>query len=149
MSNFFTDLKSARRFYLQAKKAAEIGFRLHDVGPIHYYSDTYFYHIIEICEKEEDLQYFIHPAMMKLLYHDRDRNSELLKTMHCFLQTPGNPARIAEDLHIHKNTLLYRMNKIKTLTGCTLEDGDEIMSLGLSYKLMRYLNMLPEGIESI
>lgn len=144
MSNFFTDLKSARRFYLQAKKAAEVGLRLQDEGPIHYYSDTYFYHIMEICEQEEDLQYFIHPAMMKLLYHDQERNSELLKTMHCFLQTPGNPAKIAEQLHIHKNTLLYRMNKIKSLTGCTLEDGDEIMSLGLSYKLMRYLKMLPE-----
>lgn len=142
MSNFFTDLRTARRFYLQAKKSAEIGLRLHEEGPIHYYSNAYFYHIIEICEKEEDLQYFIHPAMMKLLYHDLDRHSELLKTMHCFLQTPGNSAKIAEELHIHKNTLLYRMNKIKSLTGCTLEDGDEIISLGLSYKLMRYLKMI-------
>lgn len=144
MSNFFTDLKSARRFYLQAKKAAEVGRRLQEEGPIHYYSTAYFYHIMEICEKEEDLQYFIHPAMMKLLYHDRERHSELLKTMYYFLKTPGNPAHTAENLHIHKNTLLYRMNKIKTLTGCGLEDGDEIMSLGLSYKLMRYLKMLPE-----
>ncbi|MCI8281426.1 MAG: PucR family transcriptional regulator [Lachnospiraceae bacterium] len=144
MSNFFTDLKTARRFYLQAQKAAEVGLRLQDPGPIHYYSDAYFYHIMEICEKEEDLQYFIHPAMMKLLYHDTERHSELLKTMYHFLQTPGNPGKTAENLHIHKNTLLYRMNKIKSLTGCSLEDGDEIMSLGLSYKLMRYLKMLPE-----
>ena len=64
--------------------------------------------------------------------------------MYHFLQTPGNPGKTAENLHIHKNTLLYRMNKIKSLTGCSLEDGDEIMSLGLSYKLMRYLKMLPE-----
>lgn len=147
MSNFFTDLKTARRFYLQAKKAADIGRRLGEPGPIHYYSDAYFYHIIEICEKEEDLRFFIHPAMMKLLYHDQDRHSELLETMHCFLQTPGNPAKIAQNLHIHKNTLLYRMNKIKALTGCSLEDGDEIMSLGLSYKLMRYLKMLPNNLS--
>ena len=44
------------------------------------------------------------------------------------------------------------MNKIKALTGCSLEDGDEIMSMGLSYKLMRYLKMLPQdnpgGIDS-
>lgn len=143
MSNFFTDLKTARRFYLQARKAAQIGRRLGEPGPVHYYSDAYFYHIFEICETVEDLQFFIHPAMMKLLYHDQDHNSELLKTMHCFLETPGNPARIAEKLHIHKNTLLYRMNKIKALTNCTLEDGDEVMSMGLSYKLMRYLKMLP------
>lgn len=144
MSNFFTNLRTTRRFYLQAKKAAEIGRRLGEEGPIHYYSDAYFYHIIEICEQSEDLLFFIHPAMMKLLYHDQDRHSELLETMHCFLQTPGNPAKIAENLHIHKNTLLYRMNKIKALTGCSLEDGDEIMSMGLSYKLMRYLKMLPQ-----
>ena len=143
ISNFFTDLKGIRRFYLQAKTAAEIGSRLKEKGPLFYYSDLYFYHIMEICEKKEDLQYFIHPAMMKLLYYDRDKNSELLNTIQVYLQNPGSTSKVASELHIHKNTLLYRINKIKELTGCCLENGDEMMSLSFSYKLMRYLKMLP------
>ena len=143
ISNFFTDLKGIRRFYLQAKTAAEIGSRLKEKGPLFYYSDLYFYHIMEICEKKEDLQYFIHPAMMKLLYYDREKNSELLNTIQIYLQNPGSTSKVASELHIHKNTLLYRINKIKELTGCSLENGDEMMSLSFSYKLMRYLKMLP------
>ncbi|MCU6761821.1 Sugar diacid regulator [uncultured Roseburia sp.] len=145
ISNFFTDLKGIRRFYLQAKCAAEIGNRLRERGPVFYYSDLYFYHIMEICEEKEKLQYFIHPAMMKLLYYDQEKNSELLNTMQIYLQNPGSTAKIASELHIHKNTLLYRMNKIKELTGCSLENGDEMMSLSFSYKIMRYLNMLPDS----
>ena len=103
MSNFFTDLKGIRRFYLQAKKAAELGRHLDEAGPVFYYSDTYFYHIMELCQEKEELRYFIHPAMMKL----------------------------------------YRMNKIKELTKCELVNGEELMSLAFSYKLMKYLGMLP------
>lgn len=143
MSNFFTDLKGIRRFYLQAKKAAELGRHLDETGPVFYYSDTYFYHIMEICQEKEELRYFIHPAMMKLLYYDQEKHSELLRTLHAFLINPGNTARTAEQLHIHKNTLLYRMNKIKELTKCELVDGEELMSLAFSYKLMKYLGMLP------
>ena len=143
MSNFFTDLKGIRRFYLQAKKAAELGRHLDEAGPVFYYSDTYFYHIMELCQEKEELRYFIHPAMMKLLYYDQEKHSELLQTLHAFLINPGNTARTAEQLHIHKNTLLYRMNKIKELTKCELVNGEELMSLAFSYKLMKYLGMLP------
>lgn len=144
MSNFFTDLKGIRRFYLQAKKAAELGRHLDEQGPVFYYSDTYFYHIMEICQEKEELRYFIHPAMMKLLYYDQEKHSELLQTLHAFLNNPNNTARTAEQLHIHKNTLLYRINKIKELTNCDLADGEELMSLAFSYKLMKYLGMLPD-----
>ncbi len=59
-----------------------------------------------------------------------------------FLRSPGQPSVIAEALHIHKNTLLYRMGKIRQITGCDFVEGEEYMNYNLSIKIMKYLQMI-------
>ena len=142
ISNFFGDLKDTKRFYLQAMKSVEMAEKLQSNTPINYYSDYYIYHILEMCEQNEVLNYFIHPSMMKLLFYDKEHGTELLNTLHEFLETPGQPTQISKRLFIHKNTLLYRMEKIRAIMDCKLESGDEIMTMGLSYKIMKYLKMI-------
>lgn len=146
ISNFFTDIRNVHRFYVQARKAVEIGARLNQATTLFFYSDIYFYHIMEICKEKEELRYFIHPAMMKLLASDMTKHSDLLNTLHVFLEQACSTSQTAAILHIHKNTLLYRMNRIKELTGCDLSNGDELLSMAFSYKIMKYLKMLPESI---
>ena len=34
------------------------------------------------------------------------------------------------------------MEKIRNIMDCKLESGDEFMTMGLSYKIMKYLKML-------
>lgn len=147
MSNFFTDIRHIRRFYIQARKAVEIGTRLNQSASLFFYSDIYFYHIMEICSEKEEIRYFIHPAMMKLLASDINKHSDLLYTLHVFLKYACSTSQTSAALHIHKNTLLYRMNRIREMTGCDLSDGDELLSLAFSYKIMKYLKMLPESAE--
>lgn len=142
MSNFFGDLKDARRFYHQALKSIDLGQKLGNTEVIHYYSTYYLYHIFEMCEKEEEIRFFIHPGMMKLMYYDQTHGTDFLDTLRDYLESPGQPTQIAKRLHIHKNTLLYRMDKIRSITDCKIETGDEFMSFGLSYKIMKYLKMI-------
>ncbi len=142
LSNFYQDLKDTSHFYRQAQKAVELGEKLSLKKAIHRYSDYYIYHILEMCEENEPLTFFIHPSMLKLLYYDREHGTDLLNTLHEFLESPGQPTQIAKRLFIHKNTLLYRMEKIRTVMDCKLESGDEYMTMGLSYKIMKYLKMI-------
>ncbi|SCP98489.1 PucR family transcriptional regulator [Anaerobium acetethylicum] len=142
MSNFFYDLKDARRFYQQALKSVELGQKLGVKSPIHYYSDNYLYHIFEMCESQENIHFFIHPGMLKLLEYDQNHGTDFLLTLHEYLESPGQPTQISKRLHIHKNTLLYRMDKIRGIMDCRIESGDEFLSFGLSYKIMKYLKLL-------
>ena len=59
-----------------------------------------------------------------------------------FLKRPGQPGSIADTLHIHKNTLLYRMGKIRQITGCSFTEGEEYMNYNLSVKIMKYLHLI-------
>lgn len=142
ISNYFYDLKDARRFYQQALKSVELGLKLGVQAPIHHYSDNYLYHIFEMCEKQENIRFFIHPGIMKLLEYDQQHGTDFLNTLHEYLESPGQPTQIAKRLHVHKNTLLYRMDKIRMIMDCKIEVGDEFLSFGLSYKILKYLKML-------
>ncbi|QFT90799.1 Carbohydrate diacid regulator [Bacillus sp. THAF10] len=46
-----------------------------------------------------------------------DLSEELKETLHVFLQQDLNVKQAAEALYIHRNTLLYRLNKIEQITG--------------------------------
>ncbi len=142
ISNFFYDLKSSKRFYQQAVKAVELGQKLGIELPIHHYSDYYLYHIFEMCESQENIHFFIHPSMLKLLEYDQSHGTDFLRTLHEYLESPGQPTQVAKRLHVHKNTLLYRMDKIRSIMDCKIEEGDEFLAFGLSYKIMRYLKMV-------
>ena len=81
-------------------------------------------------------------SLMKLYLYDQQKNAELIVTLKEYLHHPGQTSLAAKNLHIHKNTLLYRLGKIKELTGCDLEVGEDYMNLNLSLMIMKYLGIV-------
>ncbi|MFC5746744.1 PucR family transcriptional regulator [Actinomadura rugatobispora] len=49
--------------------------------------------------------------------HDARHGSELVRTLDLFLETSGSWQRTADLLHVHVNTLRYRVRRIEMLTG--------------------------------
>jgi purine catabolism regulator len=52
-----------------------------------------------------------------LLNHDRSNGTELVTTVSTFLATDGSWKQTAEQLHIHRQTLVYRLKTVEQLTG--------------------------------
>ncbi|MEW8955992.1 CdaR family transcriptional regulator [Clostridium sp.] len=48
---------------------------------------------------------------------EEGRASELMDTLITFIKRNGEMSKVAEDLHIHRNSLSYRLNKIESITG--------------------------------
>jgi hypothetical protein len=57
-----------------------------------------------------------------LVEHDAERGTEYVTTLSTFLAHYGEPKRAAHSLHIHPNTLRYRMKHITELTGLDLTE---------------------------
>lgn len=143
ISNFYQFLEDTPRFYRQAVDSVRLSVKLGDPSPISYYSDYYLYTLLEIFEKEDtEIRFLIHPGLMHLYLYDQEKNTDLLKTLQEYLLHPGQTSVITKNLHIHKNTLLYRMGKTKDITGCQFQEGDEFMHLNFSLIIMKYLHML-------
>ncbi|MBF6331741.1 PucR family transcriptional regulator [Nocardia transvalensis] len=70
-----------------------------------------------------------------LTSYDQDNGADLVHTLETFLQTSGSWARSAELLHVHVNTLRYRIARIEELTGRDLSRLEDRVDFFLALAL--------------
>lgn len=73
-----------------------------------------------------------------LVEYDRGSKSGLMHTLKIFLNTNGNASSAARLLFLNRHSLLYRLRKIESLTGRSLESNADRFVLDLSMKLRRF-----------
>ncbi|MCD8145637.1 MAG: helix-turn-helix domain-containing protein [Oscillospiraceae bacterium] len=131
-------LVSMARRNTQAEKALELGEQLHSRETLLFYKKYSIYHCLEICAKELNLLQCCHPAVTLLERYDRENGTELLETLHAYLISNQGAAKAAADLHIHRNTLTKRLEKIYDLCVIDLEDSETVFHLQYSYHILEY-----------
>ena len=73
----------------------------------------------------------ITPALLRLLDHDREHGTEYVSTLRAYLDSLGDTAVAAARMHIHTNTLRYRLRRVAELSEADLEDPEVRLSLQL------------------
>lgn len=63
--------------------------------------------------------------------HDRARGSDLVRTLKTYFATGTNASEAADRLFLHRNSMLYRLERIKALTGLDLKDDRVALALQL------------------
>jgi purine catabolism regulator len=59
----------------------------------------------------------------------------LLLTLRAYLAGNGSPTEAADRLHLHRNTVLYRLGRIEEIAGVDLRDPEVRLSLHLALKI--------------
>ena len=62
---------------------------------------------------------------------DRARGSDLVKTLRTYFATGTNASEAADRLFLHRNSMLYRLERIQKLTGLDLKDDRVALALQL------------------
>ena len=72
------------------------------------------------------------------------KSGVLIKTLAAWFANNGHPTLTAKALHIHRNSLDYRLRKIGEITGMNLDSIDDMLML---YVGMQLMNRQPEAAE--
>ncbi|MBL4931819.1 PucR family transcriptional regulator [Clostridium paridis] len=134
ISQKYTLLNDSKKHYLNAVKAMEIGQKRN----MHcsFFEDCTLYIIYELISTRYDQMDFCHPAVAMLMVYDKENGTNFLETLKQYIFYSSSPGEAAKILNIHRNTLFYRINKIKDMTGISLEHGDEICKIFISIRLL-------------
>lgn len=65
---------------------------------------------------------FYHPCISYLKEYDIKNKTEYLPTLSSYIHNNRSSSTTARALHLHRNTLLYRLNRIKELCNLNLDD---------------------------
>jgi DNA-binding PucR family transcriptional regulator len=79
---------------------------------------------------------YVDRVLGPLLGHDRMHRTDLVGTLRNYLDCSGSWSRCAERMHLHVNTLRYRVERIQALTGRDLRRLDDQIDLLLAVRLL-------------
>lgn len=68
---------------------------------------------------------------------------ETLLTIQCFFENNLNVSETSRKLFVHRNTLVYRLEKIRKLTGLDLREFDHAITFKVALMVKRYLSTKP------
>jgi purine catabolism regulator len=86
-----------------------------------------------------ELASFYDDLLGKLQAHDERQGAELVNTLEAFFECHGNHVRTAQRLHLHRNTLLYRLDRARTVLGVDLDDAETRLALQVALKIGRVI----------
>ena len=66
-----------------------------------------------------------------LVEHDRARGSDLVRTLRTYFAAGANASEAADRLFLHRNSMIYRLERIQKLTGLDLKDHRVALALQL------------------
>ncbi len=138
-------LMALREAYREAKDAVSIANELGDREQTTFYGDLKLFQLL-LALKERNLDHmrrFYSETLGPLVEHDERKQGDLIRTLNGFFEANGNLAKAATDLDVHRNTLVYRLERIAELTGLNLDDADNRLILHLALKVQRVLATLP------
>ena len=78
------------------------------------------------------------PGLLRLLEHDLKKGSDHIRTLRVYLDNESNASRSAEQLYVHRNSFLKRLERIAKILDMDLEDPDTRLLLRICLRLMEF-----------
>lgn len=104
------------------------------------------YYLIHLCEtalqleiSTNDIVFLCDTAVLTLTRYDRAFNSNLRDTLLVFLRNNCNISATSRTMYVHRNTVIYKLNLIRSLIGDKMDDPPMRTQLLMSCMIIRYL----------
>lgn len=120
----FSDFMNIRNAYVQAKVALK-GEYLQENLWLYDFKTHYLDHIISSLASVIPIESVCHPKILQLVDRNDLRGSELIQTLYLYLLNGRNASATAKFLHVHRNTLVYRLNTLNQYLDHELDDLNE------------------------
>lgn len=92
----------------------------------------------------ENATEIVERVLGSLLNYDTANNGQLVETLYEYLSETRSWKKTAEKLHIHKQSLVYRINRIEEITGKPLNDMNHISEFWIALRIAIMLEIIPD-----
>ncbi len=116
-------IRNLHTAYKRAKAAVRMA-QAEDTA-IMYFDRMGLYRLLYSVEDAALLKELSGDILEPLTAYDAQHDAGYVETLESFLRNGGSVKAVADELFIHRNTILYRMNNIKNLLDCPLEAAED------------------------
>ena len=115
------DPSEVARAYAQARRTTGTLRRLGRHGQVVAFEDLGIHRLLLQVPDLDELRSFAREVIGTLSDHEAQHRAGLLRTLAVYLRENGSLQRAARELHVHPNTVTYRLSRVESITGLDLD----------------------------
>nr|WP_320147795.1 PucR family transcriptional regulator ligand-binding domain-containing protein [uncultured Anaeromusa sp.] len=104
-----------------------------------FYRELGIYKLLLSGEQKMVLQELYEETLGRLAAYDAAHRTDYLEVLRCYLEQDGSVQAVAKLTYVHRNTINYKLKKIRELTGCDLAGSEDRLQLMLALKIREVL----------
>lgn len=125
------DISNLHTGYARAKAAVQMAKKRKQ--DLFYFDRMGLYRLLYMVDDSRLLKEMAEEPLKPLLEYDRERHANYVDTLELYLKHNGSIQAVSEEMFTHRNTVIYRMNKIRELLGTNLEETEERIPYQIAY----------------
>ncbi|MGO4538206.1 PucR family transcriptional regulator [Paenibacillus sp. 2TAB19] len=122
----------------EAAKALQTGYQMNKTGFIQFYKSNDISYLLRLLPYDE-MEIFYEETFHSFASMSDGERKELLRTLKTFLDNQCQLLETAKQLFIHRNTVIYRLEKCEKLTGVNLKDHAESLRFRVAFAIEPFL----------
>jgi PucR family transcriptional regulator, purine catabolism regulatory protein len=92
----------------------------------------------------DGLRGLVDDVLGEALRYDGEHRAALVNSAHTWLECNRSVGQAARRLHVHPNTLAYRLRRFAQLTGRSMTDTADVTEVWLALRAARHTGALPD-----
>lgn len=136
-------LMGIHSYFRQASEALRLAKNAGFSKKLNFFDDFAVHSFLEANVSDIEMRRFFENTLGELYRYDKETESALVPTLASWLDNNLNVAQTARALFIHRNTLLYRIDKISAILNTDLKDSNELLKYQLALKIYQMLELQP------
>ncbi|HEY6406351.1 MAG TPA: helix-turn-helix domain-containing protein, partial [Ktedonobacteraceae bacterium] len=113
--------------------------RLFGEHKLHSFTHLGVYRLLFHLVGQNELNDFYQETLGPLLNADTRGDGALINTLDAYFRCNGNLSETARSMHLHRNSLLYRLGRIEEVLNQSLDDSELRLSLQIALKIRHLL----------
>lgn len=119
----YAKLEKLQMSFREATKCITLTDKMNKHSGVYYYRELGFLNLLSELDSTHGVKDFVSDTLGKIIEYDEENNAELLLTLYTYLQNNCSLLHASEQLHMHRNTVKYRIHQIEEITGRTFDDS--------------------------
>ena len=127
--------------FKQSVDILALGRKLYPDRTEYFYQDLLAYHFLYNSLTIEKLVSIYNDTVAVVDEYDQKNNTDLLETLDIYLENDCNTSKAAEQLHLHRNTMMYRLEKIQDILQTEITGSDHNFNIRLGIRAKKIMNL--------
>ena len=130
-----TTLSTVPRAFYEADECLRYARLAHVVG-VQTFGALGLHTLLLALGERDELAPFVETELGPLLEHDARSSQQLLPTLRALIECDGNKVHAAEQLHIERRSVYYRLSRLESVLGRSLRPYDTRLSLAVALRAL-------------